>query len=246
MRSSVSRGYLALAGLQGSLSAIALLLSVLDGCGSCGGVSLERFLIAVVGCAAYAALFALGLRGKEPIFTRGIFVAAGVHLALAGTMLGRTAICPVCAAAAILAVLWAAHAALRLGLRARLSIGLAGAALLLAGVAWPGVAAKARTSSGPISVVVYENPLCAHCQEFRRTQAPRLEKEFSGRISLEYKASKGVSWVRLTPTLAIDEKVVFEGLGSYEALAHSLRAALSRPAGIVGGLPRSHGQGRTP
>jgi hypothetical protein len=229
--SHVPRLYLGVATLQGALSALALLAALLDSCGSCGGAVPERILVGALGCAGYAALLALGVRGWPRAFSRGIFLAAGVHVALTGAMIARASFCPVCAAAAGVAVLWALHAGRQLRLRSWLSIGAAWAGLLTAG--WtlseaPAAPLSARSSGARLSVVIYENPLCPHCQEFRRSQAPRLEREFPGKLALEYRPSKGVPGIRLTPTVMIEGGSKFEGLGSYAVLAAGVRAAAAK------------------
>jgi hypothetical protein len=247
---TISRLHLAAAGLQLFLSALALALSISDACGSCGGAAPERVAVAALGCVAYASLFVLGRAGRRRAFVAGIFAAALVHVSLAGIMIGSRSICPVCAAAAVVAVSWAAHAGWG-QLRRRVLAALTAAGLALLGLnAWAtqrdvlGTAFaridtvqefSRRSPEAPLELTVYENPSCGHCQEFRRVHAPRLLQEFEGKIHLEYRPAEAAHWVRRTPTIVIEGGAVLEGLGDFGTLSERVRDALAR--GISRGSP---------
>ena len=76
----------------------------------------------------------------------------------------------------------------------------------------------------PKSVIVYTQPDCRFCDDFRNQMAPSLEREFGPRLKLVYKAAAELPAIRRTPTFLIAPRTgrsssrVIEGLPSIEAL----------------------------
>jgi hypothetical protein len=223
---------------QAVLAAAALGMDLLKLCGSCGAGDAFHATIAAAGLLGYACLLVLVLaKAWLPVHV-GVFSAAGVHAALAGLMLARGLICPICAAAALLAIaapatlLWQDRAAVRWIARATIPACLlaslvtwsvAGvrearaeakraeareAAQLLLSVAAPSDSTPRTTT--PV-LHVFESDHCPYCREFREVHAPRLSKDFPT-LDIVYHASSGVPWVRRTPTLVLGGELAFEGL----------------------------------
>lgn len=235
--------------LSGELILAGIALALLPGCGRCGSGSWTHAAIAGAGALGYAGLIVLYRKGSSTLVAAGVLAAGGVHAALSGMMIAGGSFCIACALAAIVALLNAALVLARVPGSARWipralvpSFSLAWIVLFLALQAEAAETARHRkaaarelsTQSGtpfpgagtrPV-LTVFEMEGCHYCREFRTAYAPRLAREFPD-LEVVYRKAEDVLWVRRTPTFALGENVLFEGLPTeYETLA---RAILGKP-----------------
>ncbi len=225
--------------VQGALAGLALAIDLLELCGACGGGDRIHAAIAGTGVLAYALLYVL-LRGRAwtGVFF-GIFAAAGVHLSLLGLMLARGGLCGVCLVAAILSLVgpaillfrdrstaaWLARATvpsfLMAGLAAWTTFGVrdARAAALRVEASRGAAALSERTPAAPEiasargdSILhVIEQERCPYCLEFKKSYAPRLERDFPG-LSIQYHPMAEAPWARRAPSFVLAGELLFEGL----------------------------------
>jgi hypothetical protein len=237
---------------QGTLAAAALGTDLLRLCGSCGSGDAVHATIAGIGLAGYLGLLGLLFaKAWTPLFF-GVFAAAGIHLALAGLMIARQGFCPICAAAAALALLapavllgqdpgavrWISRATVPAFLLSGIvTWTLAGArdarAIALreeARDAAKTLLAETKPEGNPLhrsilELHVFESDHCPYCREFRESYEPRLAKEFPS-LDIVYHDASGVPWVLRTPTLVIGGEVAFEGLPvNYQDLSRAISRA---------------------
>jgi len=248
----VPRRELALVGLQVVLASIALGLDLVEACGACTRTTPFHMAIAAVGVASYLALLALGATGFRGLFYTGIFVAGGIHTALLLWMMETQSFCLPCVASTAVALALIALAirsgrpVTRLVERAFLP-----ALLLTGGVcfaseaiqdarkeAWVREALPPREATispedgpapaRPVTVAVFEQDHCPYCREFRERYLPRLEHDFGPKIAVRFLPVEAGSWVRRTPTIAIESGPVFDGLPrQYEDLRRAVEETLA-------------------
>jgi len=212
---------------------------------SCGGCMVQKgpwTLVAPLGVLGYGALAALGWWGCRRLFALGAAVAAGVHTALVAAMMARGRICPLCVAAAVLAVaLFVVVVLARSGGRLKMvACAYLPSVILSSGpISWALAQERAadreresfaRALQGPgpqdrITIQVFEQDHCGYCRDFREFTLPRLEEEFRDRIQVRFLPALAAAWVRRTPTIAIEGGPVYEGLPQDYA---DFRAAVER------------------
>jgi len=214
--------------------------------------------IAVAGAAGYLGLVLLGWTGRKSFFYFGVFTAAGVHTVLAMWMISAPMLCIPCIASALVAIalpvsaLASRAATVALVERAYVpsllvagSIGFAlllwqggrkaerdrNLALLTAGPSTGGLVKAADAEdreSEALSIVVVEMADCPYCTEFRQEYLPRLRSDFGHRIEVSFVDVREVPGVERTPTIAIENGPVYEGLPlRYEHLHESVSEALA-------------------
>lgn len=223
---------------QAVLAAAALGADLLKLCGSCGAGDAFHASVAAIGLGGYVVLLLLLRVRAWTLVYSGVFAAAGVHLSLAALMIAARSFCPICAAAAAVAVV--APAALLVHDRGAvrwITRTLVPAFLVFGFAAWTvtgwrearaeaeraeardaarALLADARSTEAfprvPSAVLhVFESEHCPYCREFRGGFAPRLAKDFP-RLEIVYHPASGVPWVRRTPTFVLGGEVAFEGL----------------------------------
>jgi protein-disulfide isomerase len=233
------------------LSAASLASEFLGFCGSCGAGEAHRAAIAAAGSVGYAALIFARCTGLDACFHSGTVAAAAVHTALLVWMLIVGPVCALCLIAAIAAignaVVGHASGAVVSPLLERVYVPvlLVASGVSFAIIARDGsdearranmarretassISGAARTADAPLRIVIYENAHCGYCQEFRDRYAPSLDADFGSRVKVEYRDSSSSSWVRRTPTIAIEGGALFEGLPvRYEDLQAAVAAAWS-------------------
>ncbi len=240
----------------GLLLAIASLASETMGiCGSCGDGNGIHIGIGAAGTLGYLGLAIAALAGFESLFQIGVLAVAAVHTALATWMVTIGGLCPICIAAALAAF---ANAAVGLATsrtpfalleRTFLPTLLVASGVVFAVVVHEGRDQAERVTSArrdlaatapptlasrgsAIRLLVYENDNCGYCQEFRDGYAPLLARDFGSRVAVEFREAVSASWVRRTPTIAIEAGTVFEGLPlRYEDLRSAVEAALGAATG---------------
>jgi hypothetical protein len=219
---------------QLGLAGVALALALLPLCGRCGSGSAAHAAIAATGVVGYATLVILLKRGRITLAALGILTAGGVHAALGGVMLSGGPFCAICAISAVAAlanvvlVLLSIRGALRWVPRVLLpSFSLTWIVAFLALTASaaetrervrPASRVLARESSpvrsplpGRRVLIVFEMDGCHYCEVFRREFADRLTRDFPD-VDVVYRKAEEELWVRRTPTIALGERVLFEGL----------------------------------
>lgn len=238
---------------QLALSLVALAAAILPFCGRCGSGSLSHAAVATLGVSGYAALLLLHRKGKTHLASAGIIAAGGVHAALGGIMLSGGPVCEICAAAAFVAL---AHVALVLvGMKGsrrwilRVIVPSFSLTWIVAFLALSASAADKRaraeaasrslvvvSSSAPApsldrtTLTVFEMDGCHYCVEFRRVFAPRIAQEFPD-VQLVYRKAENELWVRRTPTIALGDKVLFEGLPArFSDLSRAIEENSQTPA----------------
>jgi hypothetical protein len=238
----VPRLHVGLAGLQFALALLALGLGLTRACGSCSRGGDVHLMVAGVGSAAYLALVFLGVQGHARLFSTGVFLAGGVHMALGISMVLGAIFCPTCAASLGVALLLMVLVQKSLPEDLRLLGRAFLPALLVTGAGMLGPWAKEESrgversrvtrvrsaeppaltraaSLGPVHVTVYEKTDCGYCRDFREFYSPRLEQDFGPAVEITFLPAERASWVERTPTIAIEGGNVFEGLPrTYEDL----------------------------
>jgi hypothetical protein len=226
---AVSRLWLAILlglGVQTGLAGAAAARDLIPGCDACrvGGMPWG-----IAGAIFYLLLFvAAMLRGPSRLVTGSLVFAAGIHGTLAGRLLWEGRACALCFAAGAASLVLAALV-LRFDPRERWrATGLLPWGALLALFA-QGLPDLPTAPGDPIRLVVYTQPDCRYCDDFRARMAPTLEREFGSRLELVYRPASGAPSVRRTPTFHIAPggarrgSRVIEGLPSLEALRAAIR-----------------------
>ncbi len=193
---------------------------------ACGGCRVNSLPWGLAGAAFYLPLFVLAmLRGPSRTVTGGLLAALGVHATLAASLVFGGRLCGLCFSAAAVSLLLAALAVGfdRRNLPRFFALAPWGALLVLLVQGLPGLD-PGPGADEPVRVVVYTQPDCRYCDDFRNDMAPSLEREFGARLKLVYKAAADLPAIRRTPTFLIAPRAgrsssrVIEGLPSLDAL----------------------------
>lgn len=224
---------------QLGLAGIALVVAVLPLCGRCGSGSWTHATIAGAGVLGYAGLLALHRKGMSTPLAAGILAAAGVHAALGGMMMASSSFCIVCSAAALVALAngvtvlvgvsgsarwipWALVPSFSLSwIVVTLALSAAAARTekrreAARGALTIGLETTAHLTADRPVLTIFEMEGCHYCLEFRNSYAPRLRGEFPN-LKIEYRNAQDELWVRRTPTIALGDAVLFEGLPTHYA-----------------------------
>lgn len=219
--------------------------------GNCGTCTVRQGpwkLVAPVGTFGYGVLTAMGLWGPYRLFPIGSALAAAVHTVLVAAMAVGSWFCPICIAAATLALglflVMLVRSASRLKIVACVYVP---AVLLASGpTAWAlsrdeavkgereAFARAIRDSrSGAnldavLTIQVFEQDHCSYCRDFREMYLPRLDRDFAGRVRVRFLQATTTTWVRRTPTIVVEGGPVYEGLPeNYSELRDAVERALS-------------------
>ncbi len=250
--------------LLAGISLVADVAHLCSGCEVRGiwGVDNLHLWIACAGVLAYLSLVLLGAFDRAKVFYFGVMSAAGVHTVLAAWIWTQSLACFPCIASAVVAAILAAaaiasrRAPWHLVERAYVPVLLATACGAYLALAESGSieetrergleAFRAEIASGPAGrgsgergrtvVHVFETDDCPYCAEFRDAYLPRLRRDFGDAVEVRFADARTTSWVRRTPTIALENGLVFEGLPEryrdlHDAVAQALdgsRTASSR------------------
>ena len=249
-RKGVPHLLLGLAGLQCGLALVALVLDLVEGCGACARITDTHTLIAAAGVVAYLALLILGLAGRMTAFTRGIYVALGIHAALMLWMFLGEGLCGLCVVSAVVALIFTFLAADERRSLFLEMVCVTGGFILGMGIASVAVSQEAErkteeartieklhqdrpfapdleSKSAPIRITVFEMEACGFCQEFRDFFSPRIERDFGSRVEISYRAARETTWVRWTPTIVVEGQDPIQGLPrSYGDLSLAIQKSL--------------------
>lgn len=212
-----------LLGIQTGIAGAAAYVDLFPACGSCRVNSLPWGL---AGAAFYLPLFVLAmLRGPSRTVTGGLLAALGVHATLAASLAFSGRFCGLCLSAAAVSLLLAIQAIRfdRRNVSRFFALAPWGGLLVLLVQGLPN-SDPGPAPDDPVRLVVYTQPDCRYCDDFRNDMAPSLEREFGPRLKLVYKAATDLPAIRRTPTFLISPRAgrsssrVIEGLPSIETL----------------------------
>lgn len=193
---------------------------------ACGGCRVNTLPWGLAGAVFYLPLFVLAmLRGPSRTVTGGLLAALGIHATLAASLAFSGRFCGLCFSAAAGSLLLAALAVRfdRRNLPRLIALAPWGALLVLLVQGLPRLD-PGPAADEPVRLVVYTQPDCRYCDDFRNGMAPSLEREFGPRLKLVYKAAADLPSIRRTPTFLIAPRAgrsssrVIEGLPSIDAL----------------------------
>jgi hypothetical protein len=86
-------------------------------------------------------------------------------------------------------------------------------------------APEASSARGDSILHVIEEVHCPYCREFKRSYAPRLERDFPG-IQIQYHSMAEAPWARRAPSFVLAGQLLFEGLPlEYGDLAQAIMDA---------------------
>lgn len=202
------------------------------------GVENLHLWIALAGSLAYLSLVLLGVFDRAKLFYFGVMSAAGVHTVLAAWIWTQSLACFPCIASAVVAAILAAaalgsrRAPWHLVERAYVPVLLASACFSYLAIAEAasieetrergieafrqeieaGPAGRGTAERGRTVVRVFESDECPYCAEFRDAYLPRLRRDFGDAVEVRFADARSTNWVRRTPTIALENGLVFEGL----------------------------------
>jgi len=192
---------------------------------------------ALLGILFYAILLVrCARRGPTPDVFAGILFGAGVHAALMVQMLLRGPICGLCVSASMLSVVMVVISVVldraNLG---RMAVLTPGAALLVT----TGLTSVLPLPVKPIEehrvlIQAFTQPDCSYCEQLQRDLLPLIEREFAGRVAVEYRSADDLPNLRRTPTLVLRSPArsglrVIEGLPTVEHLRGVIRDLETAP-----------------
>lgn len=207
--------------VQAGLSAAAVVAETGGSCVACRSGSLSP---AVAGALLYIGLLAAALtRGPSRLLFGFILLGFGVHVALATQLFLAGIVCGLCIAATAGSIaLVALSIAVDPGNLGRLAV-LAPWSALLVATLLP-LRAPDPPTDGSVRVMIFTQPDCPYCDELRDRVMPEIEREFGGRVKIDYRPAAEVPAVRQTPTLILTSgrvgarPRVIEGLPTLERL----------------------------